>query len=119
MTVYNSKSKKAEEFICHEEILKTLDYAEKNRNDLDTINAILDRAKDCKGLTYQEAALLLECPDPEIHEKIFGLAEEIKEKFYGNRIVMFAPLYLSNYCINGCKYCPYHGQNKHISRERN
>ena len=118
MTVYNSKSKKAEEFICHEEILKTLDYAEKNRNDLDTINAILDRAKDCKGLTYQEAALLLECPDPEIHEKIFGLAEEIKEKFYGNRIVMFAPLYLSNYCINGCKYCPYHGQNKHISRKK-
>ena len=118
MTVYNSKSKKAEEFICHEEILKTLDYAEKNRSDLDTINAILDRAKDCKGLTYQEAALLLECPDPEIHEKIFGLAEEIKEKFYGNRIVMFAPLYLSNYCINGCKYCPYHGQNKHISRKK-
>ena len=118
MTVYNSKSKKAEEFICHEEILKTLEYAEKNRNDLDTINAILDRAKDCKGLTYQEAALLLECPDPEIHEKIFGLAEEIKEKFYGNRIVMFAPLYLSNYCINRCVYCPYHGQNKHIPRKK-
>lgn len=118
MTIYNSKSKKAEEFICHEEIEATLKFAAENKEDLESIRKILERARDCKGLTYKEAALLLECEDKEIHEEIFALAKEIKEKFYGNRIVMFAPLYLSNYCINGCKYCPYHGQNKHISRKK-
>lgn len=118
MTAYNSKSKKAEEFICHEEILDTLKYAEENKKDIEAMRKILARAKDCKGLSYQEAALLLECEDETIHKEIFRLAEEIKEKFYGNRIVMFAPLYLSNYCINGCKYCPYHGQNKHIRRKK-
>lgn len=118
MTIYNSKSKKAEEFICHEEIEATLKFAAENKEDLESIRKILERARDCKGLTYKEAALLLECEDKEIHEGIFALAKEIKEKFYGNRIVMFAPLYLSNYCINGCKYCPYHGQNKHISRKK-
>ena len=115
---YNSKSKKAEEFICHEEIEETLRYAEEHKNDVEDIRKILERAKDCKGLSYREAALLLECEDESIHQEIFRLAEEIKEKFYGNRIVLFAPLYLSNYCINGCKYCPYHGQNKHISRKK-
>ena len=115
---YNSKSKKAEEFICHEEIEETLRYAEEHKNDVEDIRKILERAKDCKGLSYREAALLLDCEDESIHQEIFRLAEEIKEKFYGNRIVLFAPLYLSNYCINGCKYCPYHGQNKHISRKK-
>lgn len=115
---YNSKSKKAEEFICHEEIEETLRYAEEHKNDVEDMRKILERAKDCKGLSYREAALLLECEDESIHQEIFRLAEEIKEKFYGNRIVLFAPLYLSNYCINGCKYCPYHGQNKHISRKK-
>ena len=115
---YNSKSKKAEEFICHEEIEETLRYAEEHKNDVEDMRKILGRAKDCKGLSYREAARLLECEDESIHQEIFRLAEEIKEKFYGNRIVLFAPLYLSNYCINGCKYCPYHGQNKHISRKK-
>lgn len=118
MTTYNSKSMKATEFICDEEIKKTLKYAEENKNDIEKIREILKRAEDCKGLSYQEAALLLECENEEIHQEIFSLAKRIKEKFYGNRIVMFAPLYLSNYCVNGCKYCPYHGQNKHIRRKK-
>lgn len=118
MTIYNSKSKKAEEFICDEEIKNTLQYAEENKGNLELIRSILNRAADCKGLSYREAALLLECEDPAIHEEIFKLARDIKEKFYGNRIVMFAPLYLSNYCVNGCKYCPYHGQNKSIRRKK-
>ncbi len=115
---YNSKSKKAEEFICHEEIEETLRYAAEHKNDVEDMRKILERARDCKGLSYREAALLLECEDESIHQEIFRLAQEIKEKFYGNRVVLFAPLYLSNYCINGCKYCPYHGQNKHISRKK-
>jgi iron-only hydrogenase maturation rSAM protein hydG len=116
--LYNSKSKIATEFIDHEEILKTLEYAEKNKENRPLIEDILERAKDCKGLSYQEAAVLLECELPDIMEKIAKLAQEIKLKFYGNRIVMFAPLYLSNYCINGCRYCPYHGSNKHIARKQ-
>ncbi len=116
--MYNSKSKIATEFIDHEEILKTLEYAEKNKENRPLIEDILERAKDCKGLSYQEAAVLLECELPDIMEKIAKLAQEIKLKFYGNRIVMFAPLYLSNYCINGCRYCPYHGSNKHIARKQ-
>lgn len=116
--MYNSKSKIATEFIDDAEIKRTLAYAEENKNNLELIRNIIKRAEDCKGLDYKEAALLLECEDPEIHQELFSLAERIKEKFYGNRIVMFAPLYLSNYCINGCRYCPYHGQNKHISRKK-
>ena len=118
MTVYNSRSKKAEEFICHEEIEDTLRYAEENKNDTETMKKILERAADCKGLSYREAALLLECEDEEIIQEIFRLAGKIKERFYGNRIVMFAPLYLSNYCVNGCRYCPYHGENSHIRRKK-
>lgn len=116
--MYNSKSKIAAEFISDEEIKQTLAYAEDNKENLEEIRKIIQKGRQCKGLNYREAALLLECEDPEIHQEIFKLAEEIKEKFYGNRIVMFAPLYLSNYCINGCRYCPYHGQNKHISRKK-
>lgn len=118
MTVYNSRSEKAEEFICHEEIEDTLRYAEENKNDTETMKKILERAADCRGLSYREAALLLECEDEEIIQEIFRLAGKIKEKFYGNRIVMFAPLYLSNYCVNGCRYCPYHGENSHIRRKK-
>lgn len=116
--MYNSKSKIATEFIDDTEIKRTLAWAIENKNDLDKIRGLLERAKDCKGLTYEEAMLLLECDDPQIHQEIFKLANEIKERFYGNRIVMFAPLYLSNYCVNGCVYCPYHGQNKHIKRKK-
>ena len=116
--MYNSKSRIATEFIDDAEIKRTLAYAEENKDNLELIRSIIKRAEDCKGLDYKEAALLLECEDPQIHQELFSLAEQIKEKFYGNRIVMFAPLYLSNYCVNGCRYCPYHGQNKHISRKK-
>ena len=102
MSNYNSRSPRAEEFISDEEIMDTLRYAEEHKNDIETMKQVLERARDCKGLTYREAAQLLECEDPEIHEIIFRTAKEIKEKFYDNRIVMFAPLDLSNYCINGC-----------------
>jgi len=116
--MYHVKSKAAEEFISHEEILETLEYAKANKNNEMLINQILNKARLAKGLTHREAAVLLECEDAEIIQRIYTMAQEIKEKFYGNRIVMFAPLYLSNYCINGCTYCPYHLKNKHISRKK-
>lgn len=116
--MYNVKSEKAEEFINHQEILDTLEYVEKNKNNKELIGSILERAKDCKGLNHREALLLLECDLEEENKKIVALAKEIKQKFYGNRIVMFAPLYLSNHCVNGCVYCPYHYKNKHISRKK-
>lgn len=116
--MYNCKSKIATEFIDDQEILDTLDYAQKNKSNRELINSILERAKDCKGLTHREAAVLLECDLEEENQKMMSLAKEIKQKLYGNRIVMFAPLYLSNYCINGCVYCPYHFKNKNISRKK-
>lgn len=114
--MYNPKSKNAEEFICHEEVLASLEYAEKNKNNLDVVNKILEKARLKKGLTHREAAVLLDCDIPEKVEEIYELAREIKQEYYGNRIVLFAPLYLSNYCVNGCVYCPYHHVNKHIPR---
>jgi len=116
--MYDPKSKNAVDFINHEEILDTLAYAQEHKNDKELIDTLIERAKDCKGLTHREAALLLECDLPEQNEKMFALAKQIKEKIYGNRIVMFAPLYLSNYCINGCTYCPYHAENKTIHRKK-
>jgi 2-iminoacetate synthase len=100
--MYNVKSENPIEFIDDSEILETLEYAEKNRNNRALIESLLEKAKDCKGLSHREAAVLLECELPDLNEKMFTLAKYIKQKFYGNRIVMFAPLYLSNYCINGC-----------------
>ena len=116
--MYDVKSSKAEEFISDEEILDTLDYAEKNKSNKELIEALLQKAASLKGLTHREAAVLLDCDLPEENEKMYRLAEQIKKDFYGNRIVMFAPLYLSNYCVNGCTYCPYHAKNKHISRKK-
>jgi 2-iminoacetate synthase len=116
--MYDVKSKNATEFIDDEEILETLSYAKENKSNRELIDSIIERAKDCKGLTHREAAVLLECDLEDEKEKIFKLAKKIKQNFYGNRIVMFAPLYLSNYCINGCVYCPYHYKNKHISRKK-
>ena len=116
--MYNCKSKVATEFISHEEILDTLAYAEANRNNRALIDSLIERARDCKGLTHREAAVLLECSLEDENEKMFKVAMEIKQKLYGNRIVMFAPLYLSNYCVNGCVYCPYHHSNKHIPRKK-
>ena len=126
MALYNPKSLKAEEFINHEEILETLEYAEKNKNNIALIDELLEKAKPrrsggiltCKGLTHREASVLLACEDPQKVRQMYELAEEIKLEFYGNRIVLFAPLYLSNYCVNGCLYCPYHLKNKTIPRKK-
>ena len=116
--VYNIKSRQAEEFINHQEILDTLEYAQANRNNRPFIESLIDKAALCQGLSHREAALLLECDEPELVQRIYHLAREIKRKFYGNRIVMFAPLYLSNYCVNGCVYCPYHAKNRTIPRKK-
>ena len=126
MAVYNPKSLKAEEFINDGEILATIEYAEQNKNNVELIDSILEKARPkksgngtvCAGLTHREASVLLACEIPEKIEEIYKIAEEIKLAFYGNRIVMFAPLYLSNYCVNGCVYCPYHLKNKHIARKK-
>lgn len=126
MAVYDPKSLKAEEFINHEEILATLRYAAENKCNEALIDQLLEKARPqktehgwhCEGLTHREASVLLACEIPEKIEKMYQIAEEIKLAFYGNRIVMFAPLYLSNYCVNGCLYCPYHLKNKHIPRKK-
>ncbi|MCI7036138.1 MAG: [FeFe] hydrogenase H-cluster radical SAM maturase HydG, partial [Spirochaetia bacterium] len=115
---YNVNSPNAEEFINDEEILSTLDYACEHKSDRQLIESILEKASLCKGLNHRDAAVLIECDIPDLNEKIKSLAKEIKLKFYGNRIVLFAPLYLSNYCINGCTYCPYHAKNTHIPRKK-
>ena len=116
--MYDKKSLKAEEFIDHNEILETLDFAEKNKDNVQLIDEIIAKAKERKGLSHREASVLLSCNIEEKNQEIYRLAEQIKKDFYGNRIVMFAPLYLSNYCVNGCVYCPYHAQNKHIPRKK-
>ncbi len=126
MYKYDMNSLKAEEFINHDEILETIRYADEHKNDIGLINQILEKARPvkknngyvCAGLTHKEASVLLACEDPAVNKKIYELAEEIKLAFYGNRIVIFAPLYLSNYCVNGCLYCPYHLKNKHIARKK-
>ena len=116
--MYDPKSMKAEEFISHEEILDTLAYAQENKSNEKLIDAILEKAKLRKGLSHREASVLLACEMPDKIQQIYALAEQLKKDFYGNRIVMFAPLYLSNYCVNGCVYCPYHAKNKHIARKK-
>ena len=124
--MYNPKSLLADEFIDHQEILDTLAYADANKNNRELVESLLEKARPrwtngqlhCTGLTHREASVLLACEDPELTQKMFTLAEEIKKAFYGNRIVIFAPLYLSNYCINGCVYCPYHSINKNIPRKK-
>lgn len=116
--MYDVKSLKAEEFISHEEIMETLAYAEANKSNRELIEQILEKAEKRKGLSHREASVLLDCDIPEMNERINKLAEQIKKDFYGNRIVMFAPLYLSNYCVNGCVYCPYHMKNKKIPRKK-
>ena len=116
--MYNPSSQYADEFICHEEILETLEEASvESRNPL-RVKEILEKAARLKGLTHREAAILMDCTDPGLEEKIYALAEDIKHRFYGNRIVLFAPLYLSNYCVNGCVYCPYHAKNRTIPRRK-
>ena len=116
--MYNPKSHNAEEFISHEEILETLKYADENKNNIELVDEILKKAKLGKGLTHREASVLLACDLGDKNKEIFELAKKIKQDYYGNRIVLFAPLYLSNYCVNGCVYCPYHAKNKHIPRKK-
>ena len=126
MAIYNPASLHAEEFINDAEIRETLAYAEANKNNMELINEILEKARPiptatgcrCNGLSHREASVLLACDDPEVEKRIYEIAEEIKLAFYGNRIVIFAPLYLSNYCVNGCVYCPYHLKNKTIPRKK-
>ena len=126
MYKYDPKSLCADEFINHEEILETLRYADENKDNVELIDQILEKARPrftekgtfCAGLTHREASVLLACTIPEKIQEMYSLAEEIKKAFYGNRIVIFAPLYLSNYCVNGCLYCPYHMKNKHIRRKK-
>ncbi len=116
--MYNAKSHKAQDFIDHNEVLTTIEYAQKNKNNMGLIEEILQKAKLKKGLSHREASVLLVCEDEEKNKEIYALAKQIKQDFYGNRIVLFAPLYLSNYCVNGCVYCPYHEKNKHIARKK-
>ena len=116
--MYDVKSKKAEEFISDEEIKATLAYADENKDNVKLIDKILEKARLQKGLNHREASVLLACDIPEKNEELYELARKIKEDYYGNRIVLFAPLYLSNYCVNGCVYCPYHLKNKHIARKK-
>lgn len=116
--MYQATSMKAEDFINHEEILESLAYATENKNNGELIDRIIEKARQRKGLSHREAMVLLDCEIPEKNDEIFRLAEQIKKDFYGNRIVMFAPLYLSNYCVNGCVYCPYHHTNNHIVRKK-
>ena len=126
MYEYNPRSLRAEEFINDAEIQETLAYAEANKENYELIDEILEKARPvkkgngyvCRGLSHREASVLLVCENPEKVARMYEIAEEIKQAFYGNRIVLFAPLYLSNYCVNGCVYCPYHGQNKHIPRKK-
>ncbi|MBO4418297.1 MAG: [FeFe] hydrogenase H-cluster radical SAM maturase HydG [Oscillospiraceae bacterium] len=126
MITYNPKSMNPDEFINDQEIRETLTYADANKDNLELINEILEKARPvkqgngcyCRGLSHREASVLLACEDPQVLERIYKIAEEIKLAFYGNRIVLFAPLYLSNYCVNGCVYCPYHLKNKHIARKK-
>lgn len=116
--MYDPKSAQAEEFINHEEIEDTLSYAQANKSNRPLIQEIIQKAQACKGISHREAAVLLECDQPDLNEEMFSLAKKLKEKLYGNRIVMFAPLYLSNYCVNGCVYCPYHQRNQTIHRKK-
>ena len=116
--MYNPSSTHAEEFIDHAEVLETLAAAERESRNPQRVSEILEKAALCKGLSHREAAVLLDCDDPALEARLYALAGEIKQRFYGNRIVLFAPLYLSNYCINGCVYCPYHAKNRSIPRKK-
>jgi len=116
--MYNPSSTHADEFIEHAEVLETLAEAARESRNPQRVGEILEKAALCKGLSHREAAILLDCDDPALEARLYELAGEIKQRFYGNRIVLFAPLYLSNYCVNGCVYCPYHAKNRSIPRKK-
>jgi 2-iminoacetate synthase len=115
--MYNVKSEKAEEFIFAEEVRATLEYARSMKDNKAVVDGILAKARETKGLSHREASVLLACDNKETVNEIYNLAFDIKQQFYGNRIVLFAPLYLSNYCVNGCLYCPYH-QGSDMARKK-
>ena len=86
---------------------------EKNKNvPKETLLNIIDKGSKLQGLTYDEIAAILQNDDEEVTKALFKAAGEIKNKIYGNRVVMFAPLYISNYCVNSCKYCGYQACNQ-------
>ncbi len=116
--MYNPASNRAEEFISHSEIEATIEYAKANRQNRALIESVIQKAERAEGLSHREALLLVECTEADLVERVYALAEQLKRRFYGDRVVMFAPLYLSNYCVNGCLYCPYHLKNRRISRKR-
>ena len=116
--MYDVKSPYATEFIDNDEVLASMKYADENKNNVELVDKILEKARKENGLSHREASVLLACDIPEKNEEIYSLAKKIKQDYYGNRIVLFAPLYLSNYCVNGCVYCPYHAKNKHIPRKK-
>lgn len=115
---YDPKSEKAEEFINDEEILRTMEFARREKDNRELLNPILKKAEAMKGLDYKETALLLCADAPDIVEEINRIAAAIKDKIYGNRIVFFAPLYLSNYCVNSCRYCGFHKDNQAMQRKK-
>lgn len=116
--MYDVKSPNADDFINHQEIIDTLAYADIQAKDTAFVSSLLDKARKGKGLSHREASVLLACEDTELVSEMFEISRKIKEDYYGNRIVLFAPLYLSNYCVNGCTYCPYHLKNKNIARKK-
>lgn len=116
--MYNPASRHAEDFISHGEILESIRFAQENKRNRDYIETLIEKAEELRGLDHREALVLLECEEEDLNRKMYALARKIKQRFYGNRIVMFAPLYLSNYCVNGCTYCPYHAKNRHIARRK-
>lgn len=123
---YDPKSLRADEFINDAEILDSIAYADAHKDDIELCRRILDKARanlhpsadHGAVITHREASVLLACEDPQINREIKELAHQIKLAYYGNRIVLFAPLYLSNYCVNGCLYCPYHAKNRTIPRRK-
>lgn len=116
--MYDVESPNADDFINHQEIIDTLAYADMQAKDTAFVSSLLDKARKGKGLSHREASVLLACEDTELVSEMFEISRKIKEDYYGNRIVLFAPLYLSNYCVNGCTYCPYHLKNKNIARKK-
>ena len=123
---YNPKSLCADEFINDEEILETIAFADAHKDDVQLCYDILEKCKPHLHpasehgaiITHREASVLLACEDAGVNAAIKQLAHDIKQAYYGNRIVLFAPLYLSNYCVNSCLYCPYHAKNHEIPRRK-
>ncbi len=118
MEHYDVMSAKAAGFMAQGKIEHILKLAREYAKDRSLVEGLLGLAEEMQGLSAMAAATLLLNSDKDVTARIFALAEKVKNAYYGNRIVLFAPLYLSNYCVNGCTYCPYHRQNVHIPRKK-